>query len=159
MPTLTVLVGLPRSGKSTYAKQLRARTGAVIVNPDTVRLALHGKKFEPLAEDTVWANVRLMVRSLLMLDHDVIADATNVTAIRRKEWTPPAGLCGDLRIEYHEVLTDRMVCVERALVDGDVVLADVIQRMVRKYEPVSGVSNYYRVVPNSDFTFEVINVG
>lgn len=53
-PTLVLMVGLPRSGKSTIA-----RSGRVpIVSPDAIRLALHGQPFIASAEPTVWATAK-----------------------------------------------------------------------------------------------------
>lgn len=82
-PALILTVGLPRSGKSTWA---RAK-GVPVVCPDSVRLALHGQEYEPLAEPFVWAAVKLFVRSLFGAGHrTVILDACNVTRKRRDEW-------------------------------------------------------------------------
>ena len=81
--TLHLLVGLPRSGKSTYAKT----TGHPIVNPDSIRFALHGHAFVKQAESFVWAIAHKMVEALFLAGHsDVVLDATNTTAKRRKEW-------------------------------------------------------------------------
>ena len=43
-----------RSGKTTWARQ----QGVPIVNPDAIRPALHGQRFEPRAESVVWAHLR-----------------------------------------------------------------------------------------------------
>ncbi len=83
MKTLILTVGLPQSGKSTWARQ----QGLPIVNPDSIRLALHGKPFIGLAEPFVWAIAKVMVRSLFIAGHDdVIVDATNTTRARRDDW-------------------------------------------------------------------------
>jgi len=83
MNTLYVTVGLPRSGKSTWARQQRVP----IVNPDSIRLALHGQRFYPPAEPFVWAMADLMVRALFIAGHNkVILDATNTTKSRRDKW-------------------------------------------------------------------------
>jgi predicted kinase len=81
--TLILTVGLPRSGKSSWARV----TGFPIVSPDAIRLGLHGRAYEQLAEPFVWAQARLMVRSLFVAGHEtVILDACNVTRARRDEW-------------------------------------------------------------------------
>ena len=83
MNELIMTVGLPRSGKTTHAKGL----GHPIVNPDSIRLALHGKPFIGLAEPFVWAIAKTMVRALFLAGHDtVILDATNTTIARRDQW-------------------------------------------------------------------------
>lgn len=80
---LILTVGLPRSGKTRWARV----TGFPIVSPDSIRLALHGQAYEPLAEPFVWASARLMVRALFLAGHEtVVLDACNVTRERRNEW-------------------------------------------------------------------------
>ena len=81
--TLYATVGLPRSGKSTWAKQ----SGLPVVCPDAIRLALHGEAFIDLAEPFVWAIAKTMVRALFEAGHDaVVLDACNATAKRRADW-------------------------------------------------------------------------
>ena len=81
--TLIAMVGLPRSGKSTWAK----KAGHPIVSPDAIRLALHGQRFISEAEPFVWAIAKAMVRALFLAGHSaVILDATNNTRKRRDEW-------------------------------------------------------------------------
>jgi predicted kinase len=72
--TLIMTVGLPRSGKSTWA----IAQGHPVVCPDAIRLALHGQPFIATAEPVVWATAKLMVASLFEAGHGVvILDATN----------------------------------------------------------------------------------
>jgi predicted kinase len=51
MKILILTVGLPRSGKSSWSRQQTFP----VVNPDSIRLALHGLRFAPEAEPFVWA--------------------------------------------------------------------------------------------------------
>ena len=84
---LYMMVGLPRSGKSTWARWHSSRHNDPIVSPDAIRLALHGQQFIASAEPTVWATARLMVASLFLAGHSaVILDACNITVKRREEW-------------------------------------------------------------------------
>lgn len=87
MNTLLMTVGLPRSGKSTWA---RKQFGVPIVNPDSIRLAMHGHQFIKSAEPFVWATASTMVEALFLAGHPtVILDATNVTrATRLKHHLP-----------------------------------------------------------------------
>ena len=80
VPTLTLTVGLPQSGKSTWAMQ----QGVPVVNPDSIRLAIHGQPFIGDAEPFVWATARTMVNAMFIAGHQhVILDATNTTRKRR----------------------------------------------------------------------------
>lgn len=126
---LFVLVGLPRSGKTTRALQL----GYPIVCPDAIRLALHGRRYEPLAEPFVWAQAKLMVRALYEAGHDrVTLDACNVSRKRREEWLSDAW-----KVVIHLIATDAKTCSERAIQTGRQELLPIIQRMRDNWEPVA----------------------
>jgi predicted kinase len=125
---LVMTVGLPRSGKSTWARQV----GSPIVNPDAIRLSLHGASWRAEAEPMVWAVAKLMVAALFEAGHDqVILDATNTTRARRDDWE-------DKR--WHRIYmpfdTPKEVCAERAIATGKPDLLPVIERMAAAFEPV-----------------------
>ena len=80
-------VGLPRSGKSTWVRNISKMSGAVVVNPDSIRLALTGQRFSLAAEGMVAAIARIMARALFHAGHQIIiVDATHGTKQRRWEW-------------------------------------------------------------------------
>ena len=128
--TLSCTVGLPRSGKTTWARAYSKAQGIPIVNPDSVRLAIHGQRFIAEAEPFVWAVVKAMVNALFLAGHDeVIVDATNTTHKRRDEWKSPKWTTRFLVIS-----TSAEECVRRAGDDADMVA--VIQRMADTWEPI-----------------------
>lgn len=131
-PTLVLMVGLPRSGKSTAACVMRQK-GGVIVCIDDIRLSVHGQpRYEPIAEPLVWAIAKVMVRSLFLAGHEtVVLDATNVTRKRRDEWVDPAW-------DRMFVLVDTpaRICHERACQEGDRDLVAVIARQAAAFEAV-----------------------
>lgn len=125
---LIATVGLPRSGKSTWARD----QGYPIVNPDAIRLSMHGQRFVERAEPLVWAVAKCMVRSLFTAGHrTVILDATNTTRKRRDEWRS-----ADWGLFFKPVGTPRDVCVERARSAGDDEIEEVINRMAAGFEPL-----------------------
>lgn len=133
MPTLIMTMGLPRSGKSTWAREyMLARPGVAIVNPDSIRLAIHGTAFDPKHEPRVWATAHDMVDALFLAGHtEVILDATNLTKARRNEWRVPKwrrALVDFSRVPASE-------CVKRAIKGDRDYLVDVIVRMSRNIEP------------------------
>lgn len=129
MSQLIVTVGLPRSGKSTWA---RAQDHP-IVNPDSIRLALHGQRFLPEAEPFVWAIARCMVRALFLAGHEtVILDACNTTKERRDEWLAHDGAW--IRV-FKAFPTPAEECIRRARAEGDEEIVPVIVRMAAHFEP------------------------
>lgn len=134
---LILTVGLPRSGKTTWARQ----QGHPIVNPDSIRLALHGQRFYGPAEPTVWATAKLMVAALFGAGHEtVILDATNVSAKRRDDWKSY-----EPTMQIFE--TDPATCIARAWDIGDEAIVPVIKRMAEEWDlPAS-----WRPLPKSPF--------
>ena len=126
MSTIIRTVGLPRSGKSTWAKS----TGLPIVNPDSIRLAIHGQAFFELAEPLVWAFAKLMVHALFLAGHEtVIVDATNTTKKRRDEWELKGVSTQDKVFD-----TVPKECIRRAKEGGREDLVPVIQRMAAQWD-------------------------
>jgi len=130
--TLHMMVGLPRSGKSTYARKLSKKKRCPIVSPDCIRLALFGQPFYRDAEPMVWAIAKTTVRALFLAGHrDVILDATSVNSAVRNElidssWTR----------EFHVIDTCKEVCIERAIINKQEELIEVIERLDSIYEPI-----------------------
>jgi predicted kinase len=130
--TLICLVGLPRSGKTTWALERHRTTRAAIVCPDAIRLALHGQDFVAEAEPFVWAIARTMVQALFLAGHqEIILDATNVSLERRKQWI-------DKRWTtlFHVIDTTGSVCKLRAENSGRPGLIAVIDRMEEAWQPL-----------------------
>ncbi|MGA2875510.1 MAG: ATP-binding protein [Nitrososphaerales archaeon] len=125
---LIVMVGLPRSGKTTRARQL----GFPIVNPDSIRLALHGNR---LAEPFVWEINYLMIRALFLAGHDtVIVDAAHTTNKRRDPYFDQFG--NDCHIEFMHIDTSKEICIERATKEGDTVIIPIIEKMANQFESI-----------------------
>lgn len=123
---LHVTVGLPRSGKSWWSKM----QGVPIVNPDSIRMALHGHVFLAEREAEVWQIAQLMVKSLFLAGHQrVILDATNVTPERRANW-----YSDQWAIMYHVFPTAKEICLARADEEGREDLFPVIDKMAGLFQ-------------------------
>lgn len=123
---LIATVGLPRSGKSTWAK----KQSYPVVNPDSIRLAIHGQRFYGPAEPLVWATAKLMVRSLFLAGHKyVILDATNVERKRRDEW-----ISKEWGLFFKHIDTSTETCLERAVATNDADIQPIIRRMSDQFE-------------------------
>jgi predicted kinase len=126
--TLICTVGLPRAGKSTWARA----QGHPIVCPDAIRVALHGQRFYPPAEPMVWAIAHIMVRALFDTGHNfVVLDACNVSLKRRDEWRSSAW-----ETKFKVIETQPATCIERAVAESDHQIIDSINRMADNYEPL-----------------------
>ena len=124
---LIATVGLPRSGKTTWARS----QSYPVVCPDAIRLALHGQRFQALAEPFVWASAKLMVRALFGAGHKiVILDATNTTKKRREEWVS----ANEWGLFLKHINTPVEVCRTRAALENDAEILPVIDRMAAQFE-------------------------
>ena len=132
IPTLILTVGLPRSGKSTWA----LKQGHPIVNPDAVRVALHGREYVGYAETMVWAICHYMVRALFEAGHaKVILDACNNSRKRRDAWESSE----EWDREFVIFPADKLLCSDRVDRDGQSALRllGTIERMSKNQDLVS----------------------
>jgi predicted kinase len=137
--TLILMMGLPRSGKSTLARKINKQHGYPIVNPDSFRLAIHGQAYHAPAEPLVWYHVEVAIRSLFLAGHDrVILDATNTSKARRAKWQSL-----NCTVRVCPIKASQGTCIRRAEEGGREDLIPVIQRMGREMEPLGGEELLY----------------
>ncbi len=132
---LIATVGLPRSGKTTWVHGAKLKYCAAVVNPDSIRLALHGQKFLGKLEWAVWGHVRVMVESLFLAGHEVvILDATNTKRHYRDMW-----ISDDWTLVFKEFDTLKDECIKRALArpdENNTKIVEIIERMAEEFEPL-----------------------
>lgn len=128
---LSIMCGLPRSGKTTLARTMEPEW--VRVCPDEIRLAMYGKQFQARKEPLVWSAADLMARTLLVGGRAVVIDATNTTRESRRPWVRLAKEFG-MALDIYAVDTPYEICVSRNIGKG-AVPAEVLERMHTKYEP------------------------
>lgn len=83
-PSLMLMCGLARSGKSTWIR--KNFKNDVVVCPDRIRKLIFGHQFHKDAEDFVWAFAKGMTKLILEQGKNVIIDATNLNSFTRHEW-------------------------------------------------------------------------
>ena len=136
---LIAMMGLPRSGKSTLSQKLSKELSAPIVSKDNIRLALHGRTYESLAEPFVKAISKVMVTALFLSGHEiVIADETHYSRAARDFMSD-----GPWTTRFYQVYTSPEVCHQRALDTNQPWLHAVIDEMVSRYEPLGEDEKHY----------------
>lgn len=129
---LIAMVGLPRSGKSTQARELSKALAAPIVNRDCIRLALHGQRYASEAEPMTRAIYRIMIASLFLAGHEVvIADETHFSRAARDFVRS-----GSWETRFYEITTSPEVCKARAGTTDQRDLVPVIAMMWARREPL-----------------------
>jgi predicted kinase len=135
MKTLILTIGLPRSGKSTWAID----TGFPIVNRDSIRLALHGQAYIQEAEDMVTAIEMYMVKSLFLAGHNtIIIDATHLKREYRVKWENE-----DWEVKHQYFDTSKVVCIQRAKNDNKEYLVPIIERMAEESDVIFNTKRLY----------------
>ena len=131
--------GLPRSGKSTWAKEYVAKSGnTVIVSRDYLREMLHNGKWTPQNEKTTMrvqdAIVKTLLRDSMHFEsgsrvHTVIVDDTNLTEHHLDRWKNIARECGVAFEIHHEKETDIGTLIRRDNASDSKRGSDVIIKM------------------------------
>ena len=113
-PLLIILVGFPRSGKSTWVKENKelARNKALVVEPDWIRTNILGHQFHKPAEPIIWLIADSFIRIALSQGHTVILDGINLFPFVREKYIALAKEMG-AGVECVWINTPMDVCVER----------------------------------------------
>jgi predicted kinase len=107
--------------------------GKPIVNPDAIRLALHGQRFLEEAEPMVWSIAMYMAKSLFLAGHnEVIVDATNTTRKRRDFWKHDLWARKFVHID-----ASKEACLEIAKQANDTEIMPVIESMAKQFTSVT----------------------
>lgn len=154
---MIILVGLPGSGKSTYAKSLLDPYGHIkYLSSDKIREELYGDENIQGDPNKVFRVMHNRVKEFLDKGHDVVYDATNVTRKnRRSVINEVKKYCKE--IEAHIVWAPYEDCVSRDKNRVRSVGEDVIRKFLYRWQ-----SPYYdegfkkiKVVHNEDIGFDI----
>jgi predicted kinase len=101
---LLIFAGLPASGKSTIAREVARRTGAVWLRIDSIDEAIKASGVVPGdLRDVGYRTAHAVARDNLRLGRDVIADCVNDWKIARDGWQD-AGLSAGAEVAWVEVV-------------------------------------------------------
>lgn len=122
---LIMTVGLPRSGKSSWTKEVTDNNPEIkSVNPDEIRKQLGCYPFVPEREPEVWAETHRQIEELLKTHDKVILDSTNLTKSKRAEWEYLG-----VDIVGFNFTTSVDECIKRAIATNQEYLVPVIRKM------------------------------
>lgn len=132
-PRLILLVGIPGSGKTTYAKEyVETIPNTIHLSSDTIRKELYGD--ESIQGDPAEVFSLMQKRAVAALNNgnDVVYDATNVT---RKDRASIISICPKFaKIETHIIWSPIEECIKRDASRDRNVGKEVIDRMLKRFQ-------------------------
>ena len=148
MATIYVMVGIPGSGKSTFAKELSEKLKIKVVSSDNVR-----DENKDMPEKDIFGEVYRLVASEIKRGSDVILDATNSTKYIRSliiERLKPYNITYDLVAYYFPI--DYNKCYER--------IKRRNERGIDRYFPLDVLESYYlkAEVPQVLEGYKMVNI-
>ena len=132
-PKLILLIGIPGSGKTTYArKYIPKHPNTVHLSSDTIRLELWGDEATQGDNNEVFSLMQKRAIEALNNGKSVVYDATNMT---RKDRSYIISQCPKfVHIEAHIIWAPIEMCIERDASRKRTVGKAVIDRMLKKFQ-------------------------
>lgn len=160
---LICLVGIPGSGKTTYAEKYIKEHGGLHLSSDLIRKELYGDESTQGNPSEVFALMQDRAIEALNNGTSVVYDATNIT---RKDRSYIINLCPKfVQIEAHIIWAPIETCIERDAARERTVGTAVIDKMLKRFQPPfydEGFDYIKLVLPEyfnrSGYASEVIDV-
>lgn len=132
-PKLILLVGVPGSGKTTYAKNyIKQNYNTIHLSSDAIRQELYGDENIQGNPGDVFSLMQKRAVESLNNGCDVLYDATNIT---RKDRSCIIGICPKfVKIECHIIWAPIETCVEQDAKRERTVGKEVIDRMLKRFQ-------------------------
>ena len=132
-PSLILLVGIPGSGKTTYAeKYIEENHNTVHLSSDKIRAELWGDEATQGDNNEVFSLMQSRAIEALNNGQNVVYDATNIT---RKDRSYIIALCPKFaKIECHIIWAPIETCIERDAARERTVGKAVIDRMLKRFQ-------------------------
>lgn len=132
-PSLILLVGVPGSGKTDYAKKyIRKHPNTIHLSSDLIRKELWGDEATQGDNNEVFSLMQSRAVEALNNGQSVVYDATNVT---RKDRSYIIALCPKfVKIECHIIWAPIETCIERDAARERTVGKAVIDKMLKRFQ-------------------------
>lgn len=132
-PTLILLVGIPGSGKTTFAeKYIKEHPNTVHLSSDRIRAELWGNEATQGDNNEVFSLMQSRAIEALNNGQSVVYDATNIT---RKDRSYIISLCPKFaRIECYIIWASIETCIKRDAARERTVGKEVINRMLKRFQ-------------------------
>ena len=140
MATLIVFAGLPGTGKSSVARAVANRTGAMWLRIDSIEQAILQCAIAPRSvDDAGYRAAYAVAEDNLRLGRDAIANSVNDCALTRNAWRDAGRRAGAQILEVETICTDlgehRRRVEQRAAEVPGLALPDWQAVIGRGYEP------------------------
>lgn len=156
-PYFVMMVGLPGSGKSTYAKELADKISAVVCSSDAIRQELCGDKNLQDKNEDVFRVLHRRIKEYLRKGTNVIYDATNINSKRRRAFLSELRNiscikeCVIMAVPFNE-------CCEQNNSRDRVVPYEVISRMYKNWNTPYWFEGWDKIMIKFKDNFEVGDV-
>lgn len=139
-PILYVMMGLPASGKSSYAKQLKdtLMSNTVIISSDSTRKEWYGSESIQGNPNKLFEEMRKRTVDNLCYGRNVIYDATNLTLESRsflRNYKPLIDIRDTIAVIGCLCITPFKICCERNSRRERIVPMEVMDRMLKFFTP------------------------
>ena len=147
MATLNIMIGIPGSGKSNYAKKCLINDNTEYLSSDGIRIELYGFE-DQTHNDVVFETMKKRTLNALRDGKDVIYDATNLSKKRRSGIISEARKLG-AQINAYLCCTPINIILERNITRVERQLPwDKLVQMIQSIEPpmyYEGFDNIYLI--------------
>jgi predicted kinase len=131
MPKFIMMIGLPASGKSYYAREIAIKEDAIIISSDNLRQELYGSEDTQDHNTELFVELHRRIKDALREDISVVYDATNISYKKRKAFLDELKKISCEK-ECYLIATPYEKCIEQNNIRDRKVPEYVIKRMYKQ---------------------------